>query len=646
MGEGRMNGYLSCEVVSLAMLAITLFFYNYKNWIDVKKNRIYLELLHWGIAALLANVIGNGLLLLLPHDTKIIKIVSGMFMSVLAVGLCFQFYLYDTAYVKFNEKHLKWEKLLLNGLAAASLLFVILSPVIGYGRLQKYHIADAYGRGNRIQSAVMLLCVFSGLTHITCHKRKIAKREFVILMVLNLALCLDIALEMFFGTGNLLSYYLLSVVLVVDYMLLHNMDQYRFKSSGCFARGGLYEVLQEREKYRENFYCLGVAIKNIESITNYCTEDEIVEFHRRMGGLLQKNCGKHAVYHTHSFEYMLLYPSELQVEKKHKLLLEKLPDYIRINDKNVALSVDYYAVEFADADYTMENFNSVITSMRKLSAKQTNKETLIHYHGNRQRDIEKNLEAMRVVNHSITNREFLLDMVPIQSKKNPEKFILESVAYEKLQDGELIHQEELWRLSERMGLAKEFGKALLEQIGKHVAKEELVTSGIKKVHVNMTSGQLEDPELAREYISILKKYHIPGQFICFEVNLNMNSDYKKLEEVFGVLRGNGISFLLDQFGVSVCSLKTVINMPFDAVKIHRRITRAFCAGTSNQLPYLLDMLNAKNWNVVVDGIDEVVWAQKLANLTFSYAQGEEIKRLYEHKQPSAPENEIGGALVG
>lgn len=641
-----MNGYLSSEVISLAMLAITLFFYNYKNWIDVKKNRIYLELLHWGLAALFTGTIGNALLLVLPHYTKIINIVSGMFMSVLSVGLCVQFYLYDLAFLKISEKKIKLEMNIVGILAVLSLSFVFISPIVGYETVQKYHLADRFGRGNRLQSAVMLFSIFLGLVHIIWKREKLTMREYVILLMLNFTMAADIIVEVLLNTGNLLSYYVLSVVLVTGYMCLHNMDRYRFMASGCFARGGLYHVLQEREEYRENFYCLGVAIKNIESITNYCTEDEIIEFHRRMGGIMQKNCGKHAVYHNHSFEYMALYSSEDQVKKKHKLLVEKLPDFIRINGKNVALSVDYYAVEFADADFLMENFYNVITSMRKLSAKQENKDTLLRYHGNRQRDIEKNIEAMRVVNHSITNRDFPLRLGMIMDRKNPDKFRMEAIAQGNLENGERISQEELWILSERMGLSKEFGKALMERVCEHIEREGLVTSGITKVHINMTSYQLEDVELAKEYVAVMKKYRVPGRFLCFEVNLNLSSDYKKLEDVFGILRGNGISLLLDQFGASVCSLKTVINMPFDAVKINHRITKAFCAGTSTQLPYLLDMLNGKNWNVIVDGIDEVVWSQQLEGLSFAYAQGYYIDMLYERKKSEHGESGIGESEIG
>lgn len=641
-----MNGYLSSEIISLIMLAITLFFYNYKNWIDLRKNRIYLELLRWGIAALLMGTLGNSLLLLLPHYQKIINIVSGMFMSVLSVGICYYIYLYDLAFFVISEKKFKWERVMVSVLVVLSMSFVLVSPVVKYETLWKYEIADRFGRGNRVQSAVMLLCIVLGMLHMFYHRKKISRAKFIILLSCNAVLATDILLEMLLRTGNLMSYYILGLVLVADYMFLHNMDRYRFQASGCFSRGGLYRVIQEREEYRENFYCLGVAIRNIESITNYCTEDEIIEFHRRIGSFLQKNCGKHSVYHTHSFEYMLLYSSGDHVKRKHKLLVEKLPDYIRINDKNVALSVDFYAVEFADADYMMENFNSVITSFRKLAAKQENKDILIHYHGNRQKDIEKNLETMRAVNHAITNQAFSFKMIPIMDRKKTEKFMLEAVAYGTLEDGEEITQEEMWSLSEKMGLSKEFGKALLEQVCQYIEEKELVTSGIKKVHVNMSGYQLEDAELAKEYVTIMKKYRVPGNFLCFEVNLNMNSDYKKLELVFGVLRGNGVSLLLDQFGASVCSLKMVINMPFDAVKINHRITKAFCAGTSNQFPYLLDMLNSKSWNVIAAGVDELVWAQRLENLNFRYAQGAYIDMLYAKEKSDILKKEIGGAQVG
>ena len=159
-----------------------------------------------------------------------------------------------------------------------------------------------------------------------------------------------------------------------------------------------------------------------------------------------------------------------------------------------------------------------------------------------------------------------------------------------------------------MGLIKELGKTVFEQVCKYISEKELVTSEIKRVHINLKRQQLEDMEYVKEYAELLKQYHIPGKFICIEVTIDHRADYKALEHAFGTLRGYGVSFLLDQFGASAN--------------------------------------NMKDWAVVLDGVEEKIWFEKLEKLDCAYLQGAYIEELYENRKSDSEEEEIGGVLVG
>ena len=202
-----------------------------------------------------------------------------------------------------------------------------------------------------LQAGVIVICLCAGIIVLVRGRKKLTKRVFCVLSVSQALLLFDVFMQVVLKARNLASYYTLAGVLISYYILLHNMDQYRSFSSFCFDRDGFHEVLLERAYYKEDFVCLGICINNIESITNFCTEAEIAQLHQRLGRILRSICGRHNVYHIHSFEYMVLLRGRENAGKKHQILEEKIPSYFRIDNKNISLLCGFYSVRFADAAY-------------------------------------------------------------------------------------------------------------------------------------------------------------------------------------------------------------------------------------------------------------------------------------------------------
>ncbi len=641
-----MNLDISCELIALVMLVITIVFYNYKNWIDVKKNRAYLELLHWSISAISLDLFGNVLCVLFSENEGNIERIFEFFMGVMMLVIGYRFCYYMVVSMEALNERLKKEMRVAQVFVGAGIVYAVIALIIGHDSMAGVHLVRAGGRGGYIEVLIMLFCMVMGIGHLFVYRKRLVEWEFFALLISASLLGIDLVAETFLEGKFIFFYYFLSLILVSCYILLHNMDRYRFKSSGCFSRAGLRVVLQEKEQYQENFFCLALDIKNIESITNYFTEEEIVLFHQQMGSYLQRYGGKHNVYHTHSFEYLIIVDSREELEKKYALLKEKLPGFIQVWEKKITLSINYYGVGFEDADYNMNQFYSIITSMRKLSSEQVERGEVFYYHGNEQQDIAKNLEAMRIVNRSIVSREFSLKKAPILSLKKLGDYHLEFYIEEQYEDGSVLSQENIWRFAEKMGLIKELGRTVFEQICEYISKEELVTSEIKKVHINLKRHQLEDLEYVKGYLEALKRYHIPGKFICIEVTIDHRANYALLEQAFGILRGSGVSLLLDQFGASANNMKSVIDLPFNAVKVNHYQTSEYCKGNSSQLPYLLDMLNNKEWEIVLDGVGDKIWFEKLEKLNCGYLQGGYINELYENRKTDSESGKIGGVLVG
>lgn len=625
------------------MLLITLIFCGYKNWILVAKNRIFFAMAMMETIALEMNI-----LLCVIYEFSgwhlhwlemMIQALSGIFAVLVYYGL-FQYNLAMTENILASRK---WGSRLLGLLVALCALFSVLPFALRLGGVPHGQVQDFAAKGRMVQSGVVILCLVLAGGVLLLSGRKMKRRELAVLFGSDFLLLADVVWERLIGSGYLTSYYLMAFVLVVYYMLLHNLDRFKVLASGCFARAGFRTVLREKELCRENIRCLGICINNIESITNCCSESEIVEIHRQIGGLLRRHCGRHQVYHIHSFEYMVTCKPSADIEGKHQELVQLMPAYIRLNNKNVSLFCDFYTIDFKDADYRTGNFFGILTSMRKLAMAYMDRTHLLRYSDDSKDDIEKDMEAMRIVNACIATKNFSLQIFPIQSKDDEEKFCYEFAICAKYGDGEVISQELIWEMAAQMGYHREMGLIVFELVCKYIMLNRLRDSVVERVHLNLEGVQISGAELARGYIDLLEKYQIPGEFICIEVTVEQDVDYDAMEQAFVLLREKGVRILLDQFGVTVCNLKTVLNMSFHGVKINHHMVKLFCDGISEQLLYMLDMLNTSGWKIILDGVDQAEYVPLLKDLKFEYMQGLLLQEDFERKHEPVIFREIGGA---
>lgn len=614
-----MEIYLAYGVVSAIMLIITIVFYSRRNWLVLRKNVFYILLLVFALAAVFSDLVVEAGRWHFGQYQKNLEEISGTVMGICLMLLYMYLLLYDLA-VAGQMRLVKTTGFrIYAGLALGVAIYSSCAPFLGGSELLARRGEGA--RGNMLQVAVLAACLLLGLVTLSHHRRIIPKKRFLVLTGSQLLLLFDLFMQLVLEARNLASYYTLTAVLVSYYILLHNVDRYRAFDSACFDRDGFNRVLAEHAWYKENFTCLGICINNIESITNYCTEAEIAKLHQKLGRLLRKSGGRHAVYQIHSFEYMIMLHGMENAEKKHELLKKEIPAYFRINTKNIAILCSFYTVEFADAGYNATEFNRTIASMRKLTMGQLSRSSLLHYHGENQQEIQNELEALRVINHCISQKSFGYRLAAIQGTEDRTALSYELILQETLKNGTEISQERIWELASEAGYIREVGYIAFDILCRVMQKDARLQRENCRLHINLLSSQLASTVLAEEYIGILKSHSLPGNKVCIELTIDRSVDYDKLVESFVILQGYGITLLLDQFGVNVCNLKQVLNMPFDSVKINHHMVRNFCEGKSSQLIYMVRMLKAQGWTLYLDGIDEQGQLSFLEDMKLDYIQG-------------------------
>lgn len=633
---------LPYELTAAGMLIITLIFYNYKNWLDLRKNRIFRDILLTGSLFLAIDSLLEYLAGLSVTYGNIFFCISDVIKSVSGAVIFYLFLMYDLAVVRRMRVQYLWRlKLLSAMLALITIARSSLSIVIYQFDASRTNI-QIYKALRYIQHGFFLLCMLIGLWYLLTCSRLLRKTERHVLFWCHMIiLAADVSVIAGYCNSGVLAY-TLAFVAVVYYMLLHNNDQYRYRSSGCFGRDGFNLVVREKAHYKENFACLGICISNTESITNFCTQDEIKKLHHDLGKLFNQVCKRRGVYHKHSFEYVVMTKNIAAAEKYHKVLQKVIPSYVRLNDKNISLVCGFYVLDFADASFISRDFNRIQRSLKKLAQEQQNRDVLVRYQGERQKEIQQDLEVLSVINHKIANRKYQINVLPIQSTDDEGSISYELIPDEKLPDGTPISQEKIWEIMQEVGYSRDVNFRFFERCCQYIKEKKLLEKKMDRIHINLAPFKLSGMEAAKQFVKIIEKYEIPFDKLCLEITIDQTVQYEALQEGMMYLKKFGVSLLFDQFGVSVCNLKQALNLPFDAVKINHYIVCTYCDGRSKQLKYMINMLLANGWRIYLDGVNSETQLEILCDLDVSYIQGNLVSAVLQNDKSDILFGQLGG----
>ncbi|MGM0630255.1 MAG: putative bifunctional diguanylate cyclase/phosphodiesterase [Pseudomonadota bacterium] len=238
---------------------------------------------------------------------------------------------------------------------------------------------------------------------------------------------------------------------------------------------------------------------------------------------------------------------------------------------------------------------------------QTERQNAIH---NRMRD-------------GLKRHEFSLVYQPIVDFSSGKITKCEALLRWKDENGNIISPAEFIPVAERTGLIHELGQFVLEQ-----ACIDWVTvhkSGYPiEVSINRSERELNDMEVAKQWLACITQHGIPSDSITFEIteSLLMSNKQRQLQ-ILHYLRSQGVQLAIDDFGTGYSSINYLQRYPVDYIKIDRSFL--------NQAPddrvqvALLDALlrvaRALDIDVIAEGVETKQQWELLQQQQCDFAQG-------------------------
>lgn len=614
------NYIYAYEIVALFLIGLVTFFYHYKNWLPLYRNRFFSYLLHILLGVIIIELIKrfgeSGLVNL--SDSACVVLTAFSFAGVIVAAVLFwMYYLAQTLSLTFLKRKAAAIMFIPAVIAMGAVFASIFNEKIFYAQNGIIYYKEI---AMRLYSIVIIFYIISGIYALAKTKKKLGTKQYIFMQTWNIVIICFLLLYYIPKKRLMLIYYCVAAVVIVYYLIRHNVDMYIVSASGCFSMAGFKKVIEENIKYNEGFYCVSVCASSMQNMSNYCLEEEINQVHAIMGELLRKFGGRHNVYHIHSYEYVIVVKSEKDVKRIYDELKFELPGTIRINDKNISMYYKFYIAGNVDSQYSLSDFMRIMLSMKKIATEDSLDGEVVLYDGSIRERIERELENIRFIRLMLENDECKLECMPVYDVNKKEINGLEINPVIKTGDRR-ISIEEVWEVSREIGCSRDVNNMFLKKILQFAKKEKLFEKGISHIRINVAGFHIVSEAICEEFMSYIREYDINPENIILEVYIGVELPEDVLAKSIAYFRKYGVSVIWDHFGIKACNLKNLMDMSFSGVKISHQVVSRYCSEKSMQLIYLIRMFKEKGWMVCLDGIGRQEGFKLVTKMNIDYVQG-------------------------
>jgi c-di-GMP-specific phosphodiesterase len=190
----------------------------------------------------------------------------------------------------------------------------------------------------------------------------------------------------------------------------------------------------------------------------------------------------------------------------------------------------------------------------------------------------------------------------------------------------LLMPDQFLPLCEEMGLMSELGAMMMHEAAAQLAtwRANHRASGELTVAVNLSTGEIDRPDLVSDVTEILKRTGLPPGALKLEVTEgDVMRDPEGAAVILRALRKAGAALALDDFGTGFSSLSYLTRLPFDTLKIDRYFVRTMATneGSAKIVSSVVKLGQDLALEVVAEGVENAGMARALLALGCDYGQG-------------------------
>jgi len=257
---------------------------------------------------------------------------------------------------------------------------------------------------------------------------------------------------------------------------------------------------------------------------------------------------------------------------------------------------------------------------------------------------EDRLQTENALHRAMERGELCVHYQPEIGIESGEVMGVEALARWNHPERGLIAPAEFIPLAEETGRIIEIGAFVLEQACRQAVQWAKENPGAPPLtmSVNLSTRQLERPELVDEVRAVLERTGLAAEHLCLEVT--ESAAVRDLDAGIGALeglKGLGVRLAIDDFGTGYASLASLKRFPVDILKIDRSFVEGLAGGGDDAaiVSAVVDLAHALGLVTVGEGVETVEQLSALRTMGCDVAQG------FHFSRPVAPDS-LNGFISG
>ena len=611
------------DVCTLIILVLIGVLQCSKNYISIKRSRVFLTMVVLQIIAVVSSLTVRSLIVNHAYEVGLWSIVLvNLFYAIqYLVPIVFMQYM-----VVWSGRSLKVD-------LKAKILFlfpiVIYAGAIFWNAFTNglYVWDEQYGF---LKTKAVWILVFTtiysmiyGMIYASRHIRKLAFSKLVIIAIAESAIVVEMIIQYNLSRDEFVTF-IVSVALLVLYLVAQNQSDMMDNSTQVLNRKMLDELLRSNIIHEKKFELIILALDDFKFVnkTFGVTVGDMMLI--QVAYFLTTVTEKGKVYRYGADQFVLEIESgDIYVETALKKIQERFRHPWITEDVSVMLSTTISCVSYPKDGATMANIIDVI-DYSILSAKTNGRGTVVYAKDLNLNTLRQEKSIEKAVEKAITNDTIQVFYQPIF---NTEKQCYTSAeALVRLTDEELgsIPPDIFIPIAEKNGTIVKLGLIIFEKVCHFIAKENLRETTIEYIEVNVSVVQCMQQNFVDDLLQIMKRYNVGTDQINLEVTETAAANSLViLQENIESLHTKGISLSLDDYGSGYSTLGYIHQFPFNIIKLDRlMVWDAFAnekAGIT--LKYTVGMLKELKVRIVAEGVETQEQKAYLESIGCDYLQG-------------------------
>lgn len=618
-----MTWNISSEAISGIIVLIILIYSHNGALLPTLKNKMY-QFCLWGtFGSITFNILSTLLIYEYAHLPGLVVELVTLVYFIFTPLMGALYFFYATAVVFEGDRTKKvYPFLVVSGaLCVAYLFFVAISPFTG--ALFSVRPGVGYQQGPYIAFTYIVFYTYCLLTLLVVLYRRryidLATRR--ILLSFPMLAVVVILIQQFFPTYILTGSAACCALLII-YLYLQNKQLTRDALTGLSNRQEFLKALRLGQKEKP-FAVFIISLNDFKSLNDKVGHENGDLFLREVAAYLKSVVSFPSLYRYSGDEFAII--SSLS-RPEATALLDVLtvrfaaPWHVKGFDFIIpaVIGVAAYPYTASDMDGLVSGLEFALEEAKALPSRRCFCSTEMMEQVQRKKEVE---EIARV---AFETGGFSIHLQPIFSVSEGRFVFAESLL--RLQDTPLgpIRPDEFIPLLEKNGLIIELTYWIIDQVCQVIRRWLDAGVSFSGVAINFSTLQFLQEDLEKRILQITQKHGVPLSKLKFEVTEGMLiTNYTKVKTFIKRMNALGARFGLDDFGTGYSNLVSVMQLPFDTIKLDKSLVwDAMENGRSAALVrHLAGAFQEQGVSVLAEGVETAEQLSFLTACGCEYIQG-------------------------